>query len=141
MTNQIETGAKQTKPLGIILTALYFAIANGLMSVVGSIPMLFMSGFSVPVWIILLGVVMLVFGVLSLATCYGLWVLVEWGRKLAIAISAVSIPISLASLKIPGQETTPGTVVLVVVGIAIDVLIIWYLLKDPVKSLFSEARA
>lgn len=139
MNNQSESATKPNKPLGIILTALYFGIANGLLPVLGSIPLLFMSGLSLPAWVTILGVAMLSIGVVSFATCYGLWVLIEWGRKLAIAICAISIPLQLISLKMPGQEITSGTVVMVVVGIAFDVLIIWYLLKDDIKSLFSEA--
>lgn len=135
-----QTKARQTKPLGLILTTLYFAIANGLLSVLASIPLLFMSGFSVPVWMTLLGVVSLASGVLSFATCYGLWLLIEWGRKLAIAICAIGIPLNFIALKMPGQQTTAGTVVLVVAAVTFNILIIWYLLEDDVKSLFSEAK-
>lgn len=138
MTNRIESSARQAKPLGIILTVLYFAIANGLLSVIVSIPLLFLSGSGMPAWVTLLALVMLALGVLSFAACYGLWVLIEWGRKLAIAICAISIPLNLVSLKMPGQQTTSGELVLVVASIAIDLLIIWYLLKDDVKSFFSE---
>ncbi|MDI6770838.1 MAG: DUF2127 domain-containing protein [Anaerolineales bacterium] len=141
MTNQIESAAKRNKPVGIILLALYFAIVNGLLSVIASIPLLFMSGLPLPAWVTLLGVVMLALGVLSFATCYGLWTLIEWGRKLGIVICAISIPLSLLALKMPGQQTTSGTIILVIASIAINVLIIWYLLKDDVKSLFSEAKA
>ena len=82
---------------------------------------------------------MLLLGILSFATCYGLWVLIEWGRKLAVALCAISIPVQLISMKMPGQVITSDIVVFVVVSIAIDVLIIWYLMKDDTKSLFSEA--
>lgn len=141
MTNQIESAPERNKPVGIFPSALYFAIVNGLLLVIASIPLLFMSGLPMPAWVTLLGVVTLALGVLSLATCYGLWVLIEWGRKLGIAICAISIPLGLVALKMPGQQTTSGTVILVIASIAIDVLIIWYLLKDDVKSLFSEAKA
>jgi hypothetical protein len=117
MTNRIENNAGQSKPLGIILTALYFAIVNGLLSVIVSIPLLFLSGSGMPAWISLLALVMLALGVLSIATCYGLWLLIEWGRKLAIAISAISIPLTLLSLKMPGQQTTSSVLVLVVAGL------------------------
>jgi uncharacterized membrane protein (DUF2068 family) len=136
MTNQVESGVKPNKPLGIILTALYFAIVNGLFSVLFSIPLLFLSGFLLPAWITIFGVVGLALGILSIATCYGLWVLAEWGRTLAIAICSLSIPLNFLSLKIPGQEITSGSVVIVAMSIAVDVLIIWYLLKDNVKSLY-----
>lgn len=140
MANQIDSTARQTKPLGIVLVAIYFAIVTGLLSLFLSIPLLFMSGLSVPGWITLLGVVSLAIGVLSFAASYGLWVLVDWGRTLAVAICAIDIPLSLISLKMPGTGTTSGTLLLVVVGIALDIVIIWYLSKSDVKSLFSKPR-
>lgn len=138
MANRIENSARQSKPLGIILSALYFAIANGLLSVIVSIPLFFLSGSGMPAWISLLALVMIAFGVFSFAACYGLWQLIEWGRKLAIAICAISIPLNLLSLKMPGPQPTSGDFVLVVASIIISLLIIWYLLRDDVKSLFSE---
>jgi len=138
MANRIENSARQSKPLGIILTALYFAIANGLFSVIVCIPLLILSGTGMPAWVSLLALVALAIGVLSFAACYGLWVLIEWGRKLAIAICAISIPFNLLSLVTPGPQPTSGVIVLVAASIIMDMLIIWYLLSDDVKSLFSE---
>ena len=81
--------------------------------------------------------------VISFATCYGLWMLIEWGRKLGIAISAISIlltPLSFVPLnfdEMPELQTPLGPVILLTIAsIAINMLIIWYLLKDDVKSLF-----
>jgi uncharacterized membrane protein (DUF2068 family) len=138
MTNRIESSARQSKPLGIILTAIYFAIANGLLSIIVSIPLLLLSGSGMPVWMSLLSLVILALGVLSFAACYGLWVLIEWGRKLAIVICAISIPLNLLSLKMPGQQPTSGVHILVLASIIIDLLVIRYLLRDDVKSLFSK---
>ncbi len=139
MANQINSTATKNKPLGIILVAIYFAIAAGLLSLIASVPLLFMSGLPDDGWLTLMGIVSLAIGVLSLAACYGLWILVDWGRSLAIAICAIDIPLSLIALKMPGTQTTSGTLLLVVVGIALDVVIIWYLYKDDVKLLFSKS--
>jgi hypothetical protein len=63
--------------------------------------------------------------VFSFAACYGLWVLVGWGRKLAITICALSMAILiLGSLKMLGQKMISGEVALVIVGLAFNVLII-----------------
>jgi len=61
----------------------------------------------------------------------------DWGRKLAIAICAVSIPLNLIAMKIPGQEITSSYAILVILSIALDLLIIWYLLRNDIKVLFS----
>lgn len=116
---------------------LYFPFSE---STPTSIPLLFASAVAIPQWVILLGILFLVFGFLSLTTCYGLWVLVEWGRKLAIAICAISIPMNIISLKMPNINLTSGMIVLVIVSIAVDVIIIVYLSKEAVKSLFSQAQ-
>ena len=58
MTHQIKSAPKRNKPVGIILTALYFAIGKGLLSLIVSILYLFISGLpSMPVWVALIGVV------------------------------------------------------------------------------------
>lgn len=142
MENQKENSPKRNKTVGIVLSAAYFAIANGLLSLISSIPLLFISGLEVPAWVTLIGVVLLGRSILSFVTCYGLWMLIDWGRKLGIAISAISIPLELVTLKIPRpqMQTPSSTIMLVIVDIAIDVLIIWYLSKGNVKSLFSEVK-
>lgn len=140
MANQTNGTAKQNKPLGIILVALYFAIVSGLLSLISSVPMLLMSGLSAAGWVTLFSIVSLAIGVLSLAACYGIWILVDWGRSLALAICAIDIPLSLIALKMPGIQTTSGTFILVVAGIALDVVIMYYLCTNNVKSLFSKPR-
>jgi len=128
---------KKDKPIGIILIALYFAVINGLMgSAVSVYALLFLSG-ELSTWVTILFLISLVLCLLSFCVCYGLWLMADWGRKLAMAICAVSIPLNLVAIKIPGQKITSGDAVLVAVSIALDLLIIWYLLRDDIKALFA----
>lgn len=127
----------KNKPLGIVFIALYFAVINGLMGAAASIFALFYSG-ALPDWVAILLVVSLALCFVSFAVCYGLWMLADWGRKLAIAICAISIPLNIVAMKIPGQEITLGYAVLIAISIAIDLLIIWYLIRDDIKQLFSR---
>lgn len=127
----------EKKPFAIVLIALYFALINGLMGAAACIFALFYSG-ALFDWVAILFVASLALCIVSFAVCYGLWMLVDWGRKLAIAICAISIPLNLVAMKIPGQEITGSYAVLVAISIAIDLAIIWYLLRDDVKHLFSR---
>lgn len=127
----------KNKPFGIVLIALYFAIINGLMGSAATVFALFYSG-ALPDWVAILFVVSLALCIMSFAVCYGLWMLIDWGRKLAIAICAISIPLNIVAMKIPGQEITLGYAVLIALSIAIDLLIIWYLIRDDIKQLFSH---
>ena len=127
----------EKKPFAIVLIALYFAIINGLMGAAASIFALFYSG-ALSDWVAILFVVSLALCIVSFAVCYGLWMLADWGRKLAIAICAISIPLNLVAMKIPGQEITSSYAVLVAISIAIDLAIIWYLIRDDIKQLFSR---
>jgi len=128
----------KNKPLVIILIALYFAIINGLMGLTVSIFVLFFSGELLTAWVKILFIVTLALCLLSFAASYGLWMLAGWGRKLAIAICAISVPLNLIAMKIPGQEITYNDAILVIVSIAVDLLIIWYLLRDDIRELFAD---
>jgi len=127
----------KNKPFAIVLIALYFALINGLMGAAASIFALFYSG-TLPDWVAILFVVSLALCIVSFAVCYGLWMLADWGRKLAIAICSISIPLNIVAMKIPGQEITLGYAVLIAISIAVDLLIIWYLIRDDIKQLFSH---
>ena len=126
----------KNKPLGIILIVLYFAIINGLMGSAVSVYALFLSG-ELSTWVTILFLISLLLCLLSFCVCYGLWLMADWGRKLAIAICATSIPLNLIAMKIPGQEITSSYAILVILSIALDLLIIWYLLRNDIKVLFS----
>jgi len=137
MVKKERDAMTEKKPFAIVLIALYFAIINGLMGAAVSIFALFYSG-TLPDWVAILFVVSLALCIVSFAVCYGLWMLADWGRKLAIAICSISIPLNIVAMKIPGQEITGNYAILVAISIALDLAIIWYLLRDDIKQLFSH---
>lgn len=135
MTNENESRIRPYKPVGIILSTLYFAIVQGLLTIYSSILLFEWSSSSAG--LTLMAITWLALGVFSLAVSYGLWYTIEWGRKYGIAICVISIPLSF----VYSGEATAGRVVLIVSSIVIEVLVIWYLSKNDVKLLFSEANA
>lgn len=137
MTDGNENHSKRSKPAGIIILAIYFAIANGLIAVAFSVLLLFISNSDSPSWVSLMSVITLAAGVLSLSASYALWMLMEWGRKLAVAISAFSIPLNIIPL-IFARELKSGDYIVTSASITIDVVIIWYLLRNNIKSLFPK---
>jgi uncharacterized membrane protein (DUF2068 family) len=86
-----------------------------------------------------IGVVILVFAALYGFVGWGLWVLKEWARIVTIVLSALA-----AVLQLPGLFSTLlhfriGAFVWVACWLAIYVVIIWYLLKPEVKSVFTAS--
>jgi uncharacterized membrane protein (DUF2068 family) len=75
-----------------------------------------------------MGIVMVVCGVLSLVIAYGLWTLKNWARLLVIVFSALGIASNLVSIA--------GGMMHAVVGIAINAVVIWYMMRDDVKAVF-----
>lgn len=82
----------------------------------------------------LLGYFLLFFGTFEITAAYGLWSLAGWGKKLAVVLYVLSIPLTFLSLI--GMRLTVGLVVLELIWIAVLVTIILYLSKVDVKKLF-----
>jgi hypothetical protein len=76
----------------------------------------------------------LLLGIFNLTAAYGLWNLIEWGRRLAVVLYIIAIPLSFFSLI--GLRLTIGLIFLELVWIAVLVSIIFYLSKPDVKRLF-----
>jgi hypothetical protein len=82
----------------------------------------------------LAGYFFLFFGIFYLTAAYGLGSLTEWGRKLAVVLYLMAVPLSLLSLI--GLRLTFGLVILELVWIVVLVVIIFHLSKPDVKKLF-----
>ncbi len=128
----------EKKPLGITATAVYSVFCGliylpvGLLLLVASqVPE--SSSLSLP-----FGICMCALGVFMLATVYGLWSLQEWGRTLSVWLSGISVILGVISIFPiwPQQQFTVSNAVLQLVGIGICVIIITYLSKQDIKSLF-----
>lgn len=130
------------KPLGITATAIYSAFSGliylpvGLLLLIASqapgSSSLYMAG----------GVFMCVLGVFMLAAVYGLWSLQEWGRALSLWLSGISAILGVISIFPiwPHQQFSVSNAVLQLVGIGICAIIVKYLSKQHIKSLFSYAN-
>lgn len=131
------------KPAGLIAVICY-ALLNAMSMIISGLVLIFAVGMvasaepdhSVP--LLLLGVVASVLGVALLVTIYGLWTLQEWGRKLMIWICALSIPVGLVAVYswVPGGSLGTANNLFQWFGIALAVLVIYYLSKEPVRALF-----
>lgn len=140
------------KPLGIALISIYTAFNGALSLLVGTLifyGVLFARMFVrnvvpsymmpegetiVPFWFSLCVILIILGGVASLASCYGLWSLQKWGQKLATVLYIIFIPWSILGLFIVG--ITAASVILVIASIIADIVILRYFFKPQVQSLF-----
>lgn len=86
------------------------------------------------------GILFCILGVALLAVTYGLWSLQELGRKVMFWLSGAFIPLGVVSIfpVWPGQEITMGNTVLQVVGIGVSGLIMFYVSRSRIKTLFES---
>lgn len=77
-----------------------------------------------------------VFAIVAAVAGYGIWTLREWGRILSIVLAAISILISLPGLLFLGLHFNLFFGGYRLLRIAVNVLIIWYLVQPQIKALF-----
>jgi len=133
MNSDLQRAARQ-RPLAVVLVTVYTAI-GGVLSIVVSV-VLMMAGSAASQWLPLLGALFLVTGTLSIAACYGLWMLLPWGHTLVTILYAISIPLAL--LLLAAGKPGVGDVVLQVVGIGIAIWILIWLHNPTTKGLYCK---
>ena len=77
----------------------------------------------------------LLFAVVAALAGYGVWTLREWGRILCIVLAAITVVLSLPGLLFMGF-TWFFLGGYRVIKLAINALIIWYLMQPQIRSLF-----
>lgn len=129
---------KKNKPAGIVLIAIYSALSGLLTFSIGSVLLLASAVPEMPIWIVLMGIICIVLGVFLLAAVYGLWSIQTWGLKITKWLYVISIPLSVVSIfpVYPDSEMTTGNTVLQIVGIGLAMIIIYYLSKPRVVTLY-----
>lgn len=129
---------KKNKPAGIILIAIYSALSGLLMFALGSVLILINAIPEMPVWIILLGIIPTVMGVFLLTAVYGLWSVQPWGLTMTKWLYVISIPLGIVSIfpVYPDSEMTMGNTILQLAGIGLALVIIYYLSKQKVVTLY-----
>jgi len=81
----------------------------------------------------------LIFAVVAALAGYGVWTLREWGRILCIVLAGISLLISLPGLLLMGIHLSLFLGGYRLVKVAINVLIIWYLVQPQIRSLFQRS--
>ena len=125
------------RPMGITVLAILAAI-GGVFGILGSLALIGLGGLATAAGavggggiVFILGLVTLALSVGELAFAYGAWTLKPWGWSIGMGVSVVSLAISAISAVTGGG--------LNIVGIAINVAILYYLNTPAVKSAFGRA--
>lgn len=127
-----------SRPLGIVLVALYSAFGALLSLLVG---ILAMGGAAVVSrvaagWMGLLGVALMALAVLYAAVAYGLWARQSWAPQLTLGAYWLTAGLGVIALFIDG---TLGNIVLQIVGIVISLAVIRYIRKPEIAALFAPS--
>jgi hypothetical protein len=142
------------RPTGVVLIAIYhyvgaaFLVVAAIAMVVGgtlvgsligrevNTPMGAGMGFAIGIFAALF---CLVFAAIAATAGYGLWSLKEWGRILCIVLAVIALVLSLPSLFAMTLHFGFFLGGFHLLRIAIEVLIIWYLMQPQVRALFQRA--
>jgi branched-chain amino acid transport system permease protein len=116
----------------IIVTIAAFFFVGGLSTIILGLVMM-MTGGAASAFV--LGVVVLLFAGPELAAAYGLLVIRQWGLWLNIVLFALSIPFGLVWL------FTGSTLFLAALQIAINALLLLFLLRTDVRALYQNRKA
>ncbi len=86
-----------------------------------------------------IGVVIIVFGAVYVLVGWGLWTLKEWARIVTIVLSAIGAVFQLPGLLRALLHFSIGGLVWTAFWLAVDIVIIWYLLTPQVRAAFQQA--
>jgi hypothetical protein len=140
------------RPTGIVLIALYHFLAAAFLVIVAialgvggtMLGSMFSTDYSklfggMGLFVGILGAAFtLVFAVVAALAGYGVWTLREWGRILCIVLAGISILLSLPGL-LMGLHFGFFLGGYRMVKLAINALIIWYLVQPQIRSLFRRS--
>jgi uncharacterized membrane protein (DUF2068 family) len=132
---------KSRRTLGIFLIAVYSALGALSALPVGLAATVATAAPEATLDVAIGALLMTSLGLLLLISCYGLWTLRSWGRKFSWWLYFLAIPLGATFLFpiLPGQVVDAGNTVANLVTMAIDVVILLYLRKTAVASLFESA--
>jgi hypothetical protein len=127
--------SREGRPTGVAILAILEAIAGvyylvtgfGEITAASIIGTLARSGIPsdiIPLIPRFLGVLLIIFGLVSLLLAWGLWTGKGWARMTALVFAILSIIVSLISFHI--------------IGLVIDIIIVYYLTRSNVKQFFTK---
>jgi hypothetical protein len=128
------------RPTGITILAILSAI-GGVLSILGGIALIGLGGVagassgSAALFGLgaIFGLLLLASGIASLAFAYGAWTLQPWAWTLGVALQIVSL--ALAVLTVIGG----GDISSQIIGVAISLIILYYLMQPSIKAVFGKA--
>ncbi len=88
-----------------------------------------------------LGVFILVIGAVYAVLGWGLWTLKDWARLVTIVLTGLGAVLSLPGFLRTLIHFSLGGFVWSAFWLAVDIVIIWYLLKPEVKAVFQGSQA
>lgn len=121
-------GGRPHVPAQVNTAAILLFIAGGFGILAG---LLFLAVGSLGALFVLVGVILLIIGGLEIWVGVALRQLKQWARMAAITLAAISAVFSLLSLFKGGYTS--------IVGLAIDIVIIYMLTQKPVVAAFNQA--
>ena len=138
------------RPTGIVLIAIYHFLAAAFLVLIAItlavggtvLGAMFSAGYGNPLggmglFVGMLGAAFtLCFAVVAALAGYGAWTLREWGRILCIILAGITVLLSLPGLLFMGLHFGFFLGGYRLIKLAINVLIIWYLVQPQIKSLF-----
>jgi hypothetical protein len=122
----MEPTTARVRPMGVTILAVLSAI-GGVLSLLGGLG-LFALG------LVIFAVLLLAIGALDLAFAYGAWTLKPWAWILGIAVAGLGIALALVN-----YVTIAPDISSLIISIAINGVILYYLMTPPVKAAFGRA--
>ena len=127
------------RPTGVTILAI-LAFIGGVFGILGGLALVGFSGLIAASGVAgsglatILGVLLLIYGVLSLVLGYGFWTVKPWAWTLGIGLYGAGIVLNV--LQYINDSTQ---LVSAIISIAISVAILWYLFQPHVKAAFGRS--
>jgi len=121
--------APDTRPLGLTVVAIWTGVWGAFGALIGML-----AAFAGGAGLALLGLLLVAWGVASLAVAHGLWTVQPRSHRWAKLLYIVGIALSLLDLVVPPYDD--GTIALGVISIVVSGVILQYLARPEVAELF-----
>jgi hypothetical protein len=124
------------RPTGITILAVLAGIA-GVFGLLAGLALIGLGGTAtggLGGFVVVLGFILLIYAVLSLALAYGFWTLQPWAWTLGVGLEIAGIVINI--LQVVNNTTN---ILNAIFSIAINLVVLWYLYQPNVKTAFGRS--
>jgi hypothetical protein len=124
------------RPTGITILAILAGIA-GVFGLLGGLALVGLGGTAtggLGGFVVIVGFILLIYAVLSLALAYGFWTLQPWAWTLGVGLEIAGIVINLLQF-LNNTSNLFGAIF----SIAINLVVLWYLYQPNVKAAFGRS--